>query len=729
MELLYQLTDKNIELLTLAQGEKICYCFPLDLDREGNFRDNSYTVVTDQRILLLEEGSCTKAYRLSELEKVVSEPQISSGILYVVTNGKEEILGRYSAKHLTRYSYIMRGCLLLQRGEKERVISSEYETACLICGRALPGTKECPKCTGKKEGLVSVFLTLIKPQWKLLCVILLLMLTATVVTLANPAIQQHLMDDVLIGNKGNVQTAVLCLGLMFVMSLGIVFANAGKSYLCSKLGSRISAGLREELYVKIQLLSLSFINERSPGELMNRIIYDTGRVREFMGETFCNMFTIIILFAADALLMLILDWKLALLAFIFAPVAVFLSTSLRKYIRKIFHMQGEKADKVNSGLQDAISGMSVVKSYGQEEREAEFFDRNTEEYAKVQRNNEVFFAVVYPFIGFVLEAGVYLVIYFGGVSVLNGRMTPGRLFQFIVYTALLYQYIGWLTNMPRMLMNMVTSMERIGDVLKQEPQIFDHEKAKYHKIQGNVEFDHATFGYKSYEPVIEQINFKVKPGEMIGIVGASGAGKSTLINLVMHLYEVDDGEIRVDGENIMDIRLSDYHSQIGVVLQETFLFSGTILSNIQFARPEASYEEIIRAAKMANAHDFICRLPDGYQTYVGEKGHNLSGGERQRVAIARAILNDPRILILDEATASLDTESEYLIQKALQRLTSGRTTFAIAHRLSTLKDADRLIVIDGHRIAESGTHGELIEMKGIYYSLVKAQLMMQENDN
>lgn len=727
MELLYQLTDKNKELLGLSRGEEIYYCFPLDLDREGSFRDNSYTVVTNQRILLLEEGCCTKAYRLSEVEKVVGEPQISSGILYVVKNGVEEFLGRYSAKHLTRYSYITRGCLLLQRGEKERVVSREYETACLTCKRALPGTRECPKCTGKKESLVSDFLMLIKPQWRLFGVIVLLMFSATAVTLANPAIQQRLMDDVLIGNKGNVKQAVLCLSLMFIMSVGIVFINAGKSYLCSKLGSRISAGLREKLYVKIQLLSLSFINERSPGELMNRILYDTGRVRDFMGETFCNLFTIIILFIADVLLMLILDWKLALMAFLFAPAAMLFSLSLRKYIRTRFHMQGEKADKVNSGLQDVISGMAVVKSYGQEEREAEYFDRNTEEYVKVQRSNEVFFATVYPFIGFVLEAGVYLVVYFGGISVLHGRMTPGRLFQFIIYTTLLYTYIGWLTNMPRMLMNMVTSMERIGDVLKQEPQIFDHENAKYHEIKGNVEFHHASFGYKSYEPVIEQIDFKVKPGEMIGIVGASGTGKSTLINLVMHLYEVDDGEIRVDGENIMDIRLSHYHSQIGVVLQETFLFSGTILNNIRFARPEASYEEIIRAAKMANAHDFICGLPDGYQTYVGEKGHNLSGGERQRVAIARAILNDPKILILDEATASLDTESEYLIQKALKRLTSGRTTFAIAHRLSTLKDADRLIVIDRHRIAESGTHMELMKKKGIYYNLVTAQLMMQKN--
>ena len=240
--------------------------------------------------------------------------------------------------------------------------------------------------------------------------------------------------------------------------------------------------------------------------------------------------------------------------------------------------------------------------------------------------------------------------------------------------------------------------------------------------EGEITFDHATFGYKSYQPVLEDINAVIKPGEMIGIVGASGTGKSTLINLLMRLYETDDGRILVDGTDMKDISRRSYHSQLGVVLQETFLFSGTILDNIRFSKPDATVEEIIKAAKLANAHDFITKLPDGYNTYVGEKGHTLSGGERQRIAIARAILPNPNILILDEATASLDTENEFMIQKALERLTKGKTTFAIAHRLSTLKNADRIMVIDGHHIAEIGTHSELLERKGIYYNLYNAQI-------
>lgn len=277
-------------------------------------------------------------------------------------------------------------------------------------------------------------------------------------------------------------------------------------------------------------------------------------------------------------------------------------------------------------------------------------------------------------------------------------------------------------------MQMITSLNRIYDVLDEEPRLKDHQDSKAFEIKGEFRFEHVSFGYQTYEPVLEDVSFDVKPGEMIGLVGASGTGKSTLINLIMRLYDVDQGHITIDGIDMRDIQKECLHSQIGVVLQETFLFSGSILDNIKFARPEAAMAEVIQAAKAANAHDFICKTPDGYNTYVGEHGYNLSGGERQRIAIARAILNNPRILILDEATSALDTESEFLIQQALDRLVKGRTTFAIAHRLSTLRNADRLVVIDKHGIAETGTHNELLEKKGIYYGLVTAQLKMASGE-
>lgn len=709
----------------MAPGEELYYCLPLDIDLQGNYQSDAYVVMTDRRLMVLRSGELTVNLALSECESIHSEPQIACGILFVRQGGEDVLLGRYTARHLTRYSYLARGMEILKSGRRDRVVSREYEKSCPRCGRALPGTRECPHCSGSRASFFKDYVSMVKPYMGQMAVIVVLMFVSAVIGLVNPAVQKHLVDELLTQEGKNFQEAVPWLLIMLALSMGVIFVNTGKNYMCSRMGSFISEGLRKQVFEKVQKLSLSFITDRKPGELMNRIVRDTNRIKDFCSEVFCNIFTIVISFIFVLTYMLAMNWKLAVLAFIFVPVSVGLSIGWRKKIRRRFRMQGVKDDKIHSRLQDVISGMAVVKSYGQETKEAEGFDEAAEEFAVIERGNETFFAIFFPILTFLLGLGSYLVTFFGGRATLMGEMTPGELMQFITYSGMLYGYVGWISNMPRHFVNLITSMERISDVMNQELAISDGEDSIDLDIQGNVEFRHASFGYKSYQPVLEDISLEVKKGEMIGLVGASGTGKSTMINLIMHLYEIDDGELLIDGVDIRKIKLEKFHSQIGVVLQENFLFAGTIYNNIRFAKQDATYEEIVRAAKMANAHDFICQTPDGYNTYVGEHGYNLSGGERQRIAIARAILSNPRLLILDEATASLDTESEYMIQKALGRLTEGRTTFAIAHRLSTLKDADRLVVIDDHHIAEMGTHDELMARKGIYYGLIQAQLKMQ----
>ncbi len=724
MILKFELPKTAVSCIQMDEGERIYYAVPFDVAEDGSFLPDSYLVVTTKHLWVISKGELREKLDLSQCRHAKAEPKIGCGLLVLEHQGVNRFVVQYSAKHLARYAYVARGINILISGREDEVVSGEYEKICPNCGKAIPGTRYCPHCS-KEGGFWRNFLSMAVPYKKSFVGIITLMILASVVTPLNPEVQKHLVDEVLTKGNGGMSVAFTCLGIMFGLSVGIVVINILKSYYCTVLGARIAKDLREQLFAKIQILSLSFINDRRPGELMNRIVSDTGKIREFMEKTFCNMFTVCFIFICDVIFMLALNVKLALFSFIFIPIAAAVTYGFRKNIHRRFHLQWKRNDDVNSNLQDVISGMRVVKSYGREEAEKVKFNYLADEFCHVQTRNEVFWAVFNPWMNFLMGAGVFLVVYFGGIDVLDGEMTTGELLQFVTYTQLLYQYLNWMTNMPRSLINLISGIERINDVLAQEPFIEDVEHPVDLDVQGEIEFKHATFGYKSYQPVLEDLNLTIRKGEMIGIVGASGTGKSTLINLIMRLYEVDDGNLLVDGYDIKEIRSDKFHSQIGVVLQETFLFSGTILNNIRFSRPDATYEEVIRAAKMANAHEFISKTPDGYNTYVGEKGYNLSGGERQRIAIARAILNEPNLLILDEATASLDTESEYMIQKALERLTDGRTTFAIAHRLSTLKNADRLIVIDGHQVAEVGSHEELIRKRGIYYRLVKAQMEMQ----
>ena len=738
MRLLYSLNQNQRTALGLEAGEEIMYCVPVDLPVDNRkmqawkaYAGDIWLAVTQERLLVLEGEKLSAAFWLDDCEKIKCEHQVHSGILTVTKkDGQMICAARFSMRHIVRVAYVARGAqtILMARRtgeEPEQVVSLEYEKYCEKCGRALPGTSKCPYCEGK-TALLKKFMELCGDYVGKLALISLLMVLLSGINLVIPMVQRNFIDGSLSTGKGTWADWWAFAGVTFVMLIARIALDNFHYWQCMSLGTSLSMTLRQKLYYKIQALSLSFINNRKPGELLNRVSRDTRMVREFMEEVFAGMFSTLITMIASAAVMFSISWKMTLMALTFIGVVFVVTRLFWHHIHTIFHKQWLKSDDLASNLQDIISGMRVVKTFGKEEREAARFQEKTMEFARISKKNETFWAVFFPILTFLMGAGSYIAVYFGGRDVLGGDMSLGELVQFISYCGYLFGPLNWMTHMPRMVMQMVTSMNRIYDVLDEEPLIVDKADSKAFPIQGAFTFEHVSFGYHTYEPVLENIDFAVKPGEMIGLVGASGTGKSTLINLIMRLYDVDQGRITLDGVDLRNINTESLHSQIGVVLQETFLFSGSILANIRFARQDASLAEVIQAAKAANAHDFICKTPDGYNTYVGEHGYNLSGGERQRIAIARAILNNPRLLILDEATSALDTESEFLIQQALDRLIKGRTTFAIAHRLSTLRNADRLVVIDQHGIAEIGTHNELLEKKGIYYGLVTAQLKMAE---
>lgn len=741
MKLLYQLTEAELQALALKENEQVLYCVPVDLSFDNEkknavieYSDKTRLVVTNERLAVLQNETLETDFLLKNCDKVKCEHQVYSGIVTVFgKDGSTTCVGRFSMRHITRVAYVTRGAQevinALKEGrdltEQDMVVSQEYEKYCDKCGRALPGTSKCPYCDGKAD-IFKKFLALTREFTGKLFLIMVLMVMASVFDLVTPMVQRYFIDNSLATGTGTSRELLIFIVVSFVLLVARIIIIMYRYWNCVKLGANISLSLRKRLYAKIQVLSLSFINNRKPGELMNRVSHDTRKIRGFMEEVFGDMLGCLLTMIVSVTMMCIINWKMTILTMVFILVVMVITRMFWHHIHTIFHRQWLKYDEMHSSLQDIISGMRIVKSFGQEERESKRFSQKALEFAKVQRRNETFWALFFPVLTFLLGMGTYIAIYFGGIHILEGEMTVGELVQFVTYSGYLFGPLSWMTHLPRAIMEMITSLNRIYDVLDEEPKLSDKEDSKAFPIQGAFEFKNVAFGYQTYEPVLENINFSVKPGEMIGLVGASGTGKSTLINLIMRLYDVDQGSITLDGVDLRDVQKESLHSQIGVVLQETFLFSGSILQNIRYAKQDATLEEVIRAAKAANAHDFICKTPDGYNTYVGEHGYNLSGGERQRIAIARAILNNPRILILDEATSALDTESEFLIQTALDRLIQGRTTFAIAHRLSTLRGADRLVVIDKHGIAEIGTHNELLEKKGIYYNLVNAQLKMSE---
>ena len=565
----------------------------------------------------------------------------------------------------------------------------------------------------------------IKPYWKRGLAAGICTIIAAGGTAYLPFVIKDMVDQVLSEkNTTMLNWIVVSIVVVFVIR-GIAYY--GQSYLMNYVGQRVIIDIRKAVFEKLQRLSMSFYDKHKTGTIMSYVTNDVSALQSAMVENVVEMITETVILVASIVMMLYLDWKLFLVTFCTFPIVLWFIDNFGKRIRKSGSRIQEVTADITSVLQEVASSPRVIKSFVREDYEIDRFDKENMNNFRANMKYAQLSSTLTPTIEFVAAVGVSIILWYGGNSVINGSITAGSLVAFLTYAVNISNPIKRLSRVIGNIQKALAAAQRVFDVLDLPEVIKNAPDAKLlPKVKGDVRFNDVSFAYNENEEVLSHVSFEVKPGEMIAFVGPSGAGKSTVASLLPRFYDATSGSITIDGEDIRKVTLNSLREQVGIVPQETVLFNGSVYDNILYGRLDATREEVEAAAKAANAHDFIMQLPDGYETMLGDRGMNISGGQRQRISIARAILKNPQILILDEATSALDTESERVVQEALDRLMVGRTSFVIAHRLSTIKNADKIMVLEKGQLIEQGNHDELMAMDGLYAHLYKIQYRSKE---
>lgn len=522
-------------------------------------------------------------------------------------------------------------------------------------------------------------------------------------------------------------SAMTTIGQLSLIVLIVLVVRAGlqflRSYMAHIAGWGVVADLRKFVYDHVQRLSLRFYEDKQTGQMMSRVVNDTDLLEQLIAHAIPDLIVNILTFIGVGLVLASINWKLTLLSMIPIPLIIVSLRLFAKLVRPAFVHRQKELGELNAILNDNISGIREIKAFTREEEALERVGVGIDRYRTSLLRALRLMATFDPFINFASSLGTLVIIYFGGLLAFQGKLLVADLVAFFLYLDLFYQPVRNLSSAWEAIQNALAGTERISELLAEqpEPQHLEGGVVLKGRARGEITFENVCFQYNQGDPVLENINLKIPPHSMTALVGPTGVGKSTMVGLIPRFYDVTTGKITLDGTDIRDLRLADLRRQISFVLQDVFLFHGTVRENILFGKPNAKEQEVIAAAKAANAMEFIERLSDGFDTMIGERGVKLSGGQKQRLSIARAILNDTSILILDEATSSVDTETELLIQEALERLMVGRTTIVIAHRLSTIRNADNIVVLEGRHIAEMGSHSQLLKNNGLYKRLVTVQ--------
>ncbi|MCI6482844.1 MAG: lipid A export permease/ATP-binding protein MsbA [Selenomonadaceae bacterium] len=568
-------------------------------------------------------------------------------------------------------------------------------------------------------------LAYIKPYKKRLAAAVVCIIMAAGANLYLPWIIKDMIDDVLM-SKDMLMLNLIAAGILVVMFTRGVFYY-GQSYLVSYVGQRVIIDVRSMLFRKFQKMPLSYYDRQQTGTVMSYITNDVSAMQSAIVDNLIELVTESSILIGSLAMMIYLDWKLSLLTLMTIPLVGFAMKIFGRKLKRSSTVIQERAAEITSLLQESISAIRVVKSFVRETYEIKRFEEQNWRNFQAAMKNVKLSSLLTPTVEFLAAIAVTFIVWFGGYEVVNEVITAGELVAFLTYAVNLANPVKRLSRVYAAIQRAMAAADRVFAVMDLEEKITDVPGAKpLPPIKGQVEFKDITFSYKEGQPALQHISLKAEPGQMIALVGPSGSGKSTIANLIPRFYDVDSGTISIDGHDIRQVTADSLREQIGLVPQETMLFSTTVMENIRYGRLEATDEEVVEAARAANAEEFIKDLPEGYDTKLGERGLNLSGGQRQRLAIARAILKNPRVLILDEATSALDTESEKIVQDALDKLMVGRTSFVIAHRLSTIFNADQIFVVENGHLREHGTHEELLAAGGLYSNLYNIQFRQNE---
>lgn len=688
-------------------------------------------VLTDRR--LLSKGDEWASWNFEAVSELTLKDRAGLASLELMGRERRLAVWRFSSSKLAQAKLFLQAWkdLVANKAPKSIVVSSQVAATsiCPSCGGAmLPGQTVCTDCspvaapdTTRSLWRLTRFA---KPRAGLIALGFTMTLLSTAMGLVPPLLTIPLFNNVLVPKKDFHLVPYYIAGLLAAALLAWLLSWI-KTYVLALVSEQISADLRNRTYEHLQRLSLEFFGGRRTGDLISRVSNDTERICDFLSIHLLDFVTDLLMIIMTAVILISIDPFMAFVSLVPFPIIAWLIQFFRIRLRQGFARGAAAWSEMVNVLADTIPGIRVVKAFAQEYREIDrFAQRNKHVLDSNTRVNRLW-AAFSPVITLLTDIGLLIIWAFGAYRVYNDQMLVGVLIGFNIYISRLYLRLDSMSRMLANAQRAAASTHRIFEILDRVPSVAEPTNpVAPGRVRGEISISNVCFRYGTRQ-VISNVSLDIKPGEMIGLVGPSGAGKSTLVNLVCRFFDVASGSIRVDGHDIRSFPISDYRSNIGIVLQEPFLFFGSIADNIAYGRPQATRKEVVAAARAARAHDFILRLPDGYDSLVGERGQSLSGGERQRISIARALLTDPRILILDEATSAVDTETEREIQEALDNLIQGRTTIAIAHRISTLRKADRIVVMEKGRITEVGKHDALLELGGTYARLNHAQQQMQ----